>query len=236
MEPTNESSAKKGYEDSANSEDQQKITRRRLLVKATSLMGIAAAQGLLPTESIYAKSGHGDPTKAPGASPRPYGKRSSFETTLRRHNTTRSLTPLQDLHGIVTPSSLHFERHHNGVPIIDPNRHRLLIHGLVDRPLVFTMNELMSFPAVSRLAFIECSGNSGREWKVPKGKTVQDTHGLTSTSEWTGVSLATILHEVGVKPEASWVLAEGSDAAALTRSVPLDSNAQRRAPLLCPEW
>ena len=223
MEPPNELSTQRGYEDSVISEDQQKVSRRSLLAQITSLMGIAAAQALLPAESVYAKSGQGDPTKVPGASPRPYGKRSSFETALRRHNTTRSLTPLQDLHGIVTPSSLHFERHHNGVPVIDPNRHRVLIHGLVDRPLIFTMNELMSFPAVSRLAFIECSGNSGREWKVPKGKTVQDTHGLTSTSEWTGVSLATILHEVGVKPEASWVLAEGSDAAALTRSVPLDS-------------
>ena len=168
--------------------------------------------------------------------PVPYGKRSSFETALRTHNPTRSLTPLQDLHGIVTPSSLHFERHHNGVPVIDPNRHRLLIHGLVEHPLIFSINELMRFPAVSRLAFIECSGNSGREWKIPKGKTVQDTHGLTSTSEWTGVPLATILHEVGVKPEALWVLAEGSDAAALTRSVPLDSMLNEGLPLLCPEW
>ena len=223
MEQTNESSAETDGEESALLKDDPHFSRRSLLVKATSLMGIAAAHALVPTESSYSQNLVSDPTKAPGEPPRSYGKRSSFEKAIRKHTTTRSLTPLQDLHGIVTPSSLHFERHHNGVPPIDPTRHRLLIHGLVERPLVFTIHELMQFPAVSRLAFIECSGNSGREWKSPKGKTVQDTHGLTSCSEWTGVALATVLREVGVKPEAEWVLAEGSDAAALTRSVPLAS-------------
>jgi sulfane dehydrogenase subunit SoxC len=125
------------------------------------------------------------------------------------------------LHGIITPSALHFERHHNGVPAIDPDRHRLLIHGLVDRPLTFSMNDLTRFPSVTRTLFIECSGNSGKEWKGPTGKTVQDTHGLMSTSEWTGVPLTTVLTETGIKPDAAWVLAEGSDAAAMTRSLPL---------------
>ena len=122
---------------------------------------------------------------------------------------------------MITPSALHFERHHNGVPEIDPQRHRLLVHGLVKHPMIFSMNELKQFPATSRLAFIECSGNSGREWTKPHGQTVQDTHGLTSTSEWTGVRLTTVLNEAGIRPEATWILAEGSDAAALTRSVPL---------------
>jgi sulfane dehydrogenase subunit SoxC len=125
------------------------------------------------------------------------------------------------LHGIVTPSSLHFERHHNGVPLIDPARHRLLVHGLVERSMIFTLDELKRFPSVSRLAFIECSGNSAGEWREPVGHTVQQTHGLLSTSEWTGVPLATVLREAGAKPEATWMLAEGADAAAMTRSIPL---------------
>jgi sulfane dehydrogenase subunit SoxC len=165
-----------------------------------------------------------DPTRVPGKAPTPYGQRSTFETATRVPRASwGSLTPLQESHGILTPSALHFERHHNGVPTIHPAHHRLLVHGLVDQPWTFTVDDLKRFPAVSRLAFIECSGNSSLEWKGPTGKTAQETHGLTSTSEWTGVALQTLLREVGVKPEASWMLAEGSDAAAMTRSLPLVS-------------
>jgi sulfane dehydrogenase subunit SoxC len=154
--------------------------------------------------------------------PTAYGQRSAFEQTVRiPRSWSASLTPLQDSHGILTPSALHFERHHNGVPVIDPIRHRLIIHGMVEQPWTFTLDDLKRFPAISRLAFIECSGNSAIEWQAPTGQTVQQTHGLTSTSEWTGVALKTVLQEVGVKPEASWMLAEGSDAAAMTRSLPL---------------
>ncbi len=122
---------------------------------------------------------------------------------------------------MVTPASLHFERHHNGVPAIDPSRHRLVVHGLVDRPLIFTMDELKRFPSVSRLAFIDCSGNSALEWRAPTGQTVQHTQGLTSTSKRTGIRLAITLQEVGAQPDATWMLAEGSDAAAMRRSLPL---------------
>ena len=135
----------------------------------------------------------------PGTAPSPYGRRSAFEQAARLVVPSHSLTPLQDLHGIITPSALHFERHHNGVPLIDPARHRLLIHGLVERPMVFTMDELKRFPSVSRLAFIECSGNTASEWHEPGGRTAQQIHGLFSTSEWTGVALSTVLREVGVK-------------------------------------
>jgi sulfane dehydrogenase subunit SoxC len=89
--------------------------------------------------------------------------------------------------------------------------------------MLFTVEELKRFPAVSRVAFIECSGNSAGEWRGARGRTAQQTHGLTSTSEWTGVSLATVLQEVGIKPDATWMLAEGSDAAAMTRSIPLET-------------
>jgi len=198
------------------------LNRRAFLTGAASLVGITAAQALLQPLRAQTHAVPEDPTRVPGSPPSPYGQRATFEQTVRLAGTSSSLTPLQTLHGIVTPSALHFERHHNGVPLIDSSRHRLLIHGLVERPMIFTMDDLTSFPAVSRIAFIECSGNSAGEWRAPLGQTVQQTHGLTSTSEWTGVALATVLREVGVKPTATWMLAEGSDAAAMTRSIPLE--------------
>ncbi len=213
----------------------RRLNRRKFLAGAAGLVGVTAAQTFLPP--VFAQTPPHpmvpeDPTRVPGTPPSPYGQRSAFEHSLRVTRGSISLTPLQTLHGIVTPSALHFERHHNGVPVIDPARHRLLIHGLVERPMVFTGDDLQRFPSVSRLAFIECSGNSGREWKTPEGQTVQQTHGLTSTSEWTGVALATVLREVGVMPKATWMLAEGSDGAVMTRSIPLTSEVLDEA-LLC---
>jgi len=197
------------------------LNRRAFLTGAASLVGITAAQALLQPLRAQTQAVPEDPTRVPGSPPSPYGQRATFEQAARLAGTSSSLTPLQTLHGIVTPSALHFERHHNGVPLIDSARHRLLIHGLVERPMIFTMDDLTRFPTVSRIAFIECSGNSAGEWRAPRGQTVQQTHGLTSTSEWTGVALVTVLCEVGVKPKATWMLAEGSDAAAMTRSIPL---------------
>jgi sulfane dehydrogenase subunit SoxC len=133
-----------------------------------------------------------------------------------------SWAPLQDLDGIITPNGLCFERHHGGVPTIDPDQHRLIIHGLVQRPLILTMDDLVRFPAQSRIHFLECSGNT-QNWRRPDPKsTVQDTHGLIMCCEWSGVPLATLLEEAGVKPEAKWILAEGADAAAMTRSIPVE--------------
>jgi sulfane dehydrogenase subunit SoxC len=133
-----------------------------------------------------------------------------------------SRTPLHDTYGIITPSSLHFERHHSGVPEIDPSIHTLTIHGLVDRPLVFGVDELKRLPSVSRIHFLECSGNSGGEWRGGSTESdVQRIHGLTSCSEWTGVPVATLLHECGVHPDATWVLAEGADASTHDRSIPM---------------
>jgi sulfane dehydrogenase subunit SoxC len=203
---------------------ERNLNRRTFLAGAASLVGLTAAQSLLmpvTARSVPPPKVPVDPTRVPGAPPTPYGRRSDFELVQRLAGGPRSLTPLQGLHGIVTPNALHFERHHNGVPLIDPARHRLLIHGLVERPVVLTMEDLIRFPSVSRLAFIECAGNSGGEWQAPDGQTAQHTHGLTSTSEWTGVPLATVLREAGLRSEATWILAEGSDAAAMTRSIPL---------------
>ena len=130
------------------------------------------------------------------------------------------MTPLQDLHGIITPNGLHFERHHAGVPTIDPTQHRLMVHGLVDRPLIFTMNDIVRFPSESHFYFLECSGN-GFWTGTTAQSTVQHTHGELSCCEWTGVRLSTVLAEAGVKADAAWMLAEGADAVAMSRSVPV---------------
>lgn len=171
-------------------------------------------------------------THTQGAPIGPYGAPSPFEKDVIRRvrkgptpqfpTAAYTGTPLQNLYGIITPSGLHYERHHAGVPAIDPDQHRLLIHGLVERPLIFSMDDIVRFPSVSRTYFLECSGNTQGWTKGPANWTVQDTHGLLSCSEWTGVALSTLLAETGFKPEAKWLLAEGADAAAMTRSIPLD--------------
>jgi sulfane dehydrogenase subunit SoxC len=132
-----------------------------------------------------------------------------------------SRTPLADLHGIITPASLHFERNHSGVPSIDPAHHRLMIHGLVERPLILTTEELQRLPSISRIHFLECAGNSGGEWGPKTAPDVQRSHGLASCSEWTGVPLRVLLEEAGLKPGAQWLVAEGADACRMQRSIPL---------------
>ncbi|HUL80849.1 MAG TPA: sulfite dehydrogenase, partial [Gammaproteobacteria bacterium] len=126
------------------------------------------------------------------------------------------------LEGVVTPSSLHFERHHNGVPDLDPDTHQVLIHGLVERPLLFSIDALSRYPLVSRIQFLECSGNSaGNNAPEPPQQSAGGLHGLVSCSDWTGVPLAILLEEAGLKPEGRWLLAEGADAAGMSRSVPV---------------
>lgn len=194
-------------------------------VAAATLAGPARAAGeVLPVPAWTRSQGR------PVANP--YGQPSSFEGRVIRRvregaqppfpTAASSLTPLADIFGTITPNGLVFERHHAGIPDIDPEQHRLVIHGLVERPLSFSLNDLLRFPAVSRVHFLECAGNSGSEWRPARKLTVQSLHGLLSCCEWTGVSLGTLLQEVGVAPEAKWLLAEGADAAAMTRSVPLD--------------
>lgn len=155
------------------------------------------------------------------------GSRSRFEKAGRLFRATRtpqatsSFTPLGESYGIITPSSLHFERHHAGVPDLDPAAHTLTIHGFVDRPLVFSMGDLRRLPSASRILFIECAGNSSSEWRGAGAPNVQLSHGLTSCSEWSGVRLSTLLRESGVQSNGSWILAEGADAARMARSLPL---------------
>jgi len=160
-----------------------------------------------------------------------YGVPSKFEAHVRRRRTDVlknrqnfsdwSMTPLQHQHGIITPNGLIYERHHNGTPDIDPARHRLVIHGMVKQPLEFTMDDLMRYPSVSRFYFMECSGNGLTDWLKPASTTVQQTHGLLSCAQWTGVPVSWLLDEAGLEPGAKWVAFEGADGAGHTRSMPL---------------
>lgn len=159
-----------------------------------------------------------------------YGTPSAYEREVSRRIGANkdvagngvSWTPLEDLEGVITPTGLHFERHHNGVPQIDPAKHRLLIHGLVRQPLVFTVKELLRYPLETRQLFIECGGNSNAGWhQEPIQRPVGSFHGLVSCNEWTGVPLAILLEQAGIDPRAVWVVAEGADAIAMNISVPL---------------
>ena len=162
----------------------------------------------------------------------PYGVPSKFEANIVRRESpglTRTpyssvaFTPLQNLFGIITPSGLHFERHHAGVPDVVPAEHRLMIHGLCKSPRIFTMDDLLRFPSVSRIHFIECGANTGMEWGNVAVPTVQYTHGMLGCSEWTGVPLSTLLDEVGYDTaRGKFILAEGADSAALTRTIPIE--------------
>jgi sulfane dehydrogenase subunit SoxC len=193
-------------------------TRRRFLTLSGAALTAACRKDSPPARPVPSALGDGR---------RGYGERSPLEKAIRSFRpgstpaTGSSRTPLQDTYGIITPSSLHFERHHAGVPAIDPSRHELLLHGLVERPLVFTMDDLHRFPSVSRVHFVECAGNSGREHEGRPGEDPQKSHGLASCSEWTGVPLATLLAEAGLRPDAKWIVAEGADASRLGRSIPL---------------
>jgi sulfane dehydrogenase subunit SoxC len=198
-----------------------KISRRTLLggVVAAAILPVNKLfANYVPREATVFSETVDDPTKIVGPGPSPVGKRSPFENLVRKPSDISSRTPLQDMYGTITPSDLHYERHHAGVPNIDPTKHELLIHGLVERPLKYTVAELKRFPSVTRICFLECAGNfrTGKEELTP-----QDVLGLTSQSEWTGVMLSTIFREVGVNPKAKWFLAEGADAAVMTRSIPI---------------
>jgi sulfane dehydrogenase subunit SoxC len=159
-----------------------------------------------------------------------YGDRSRFVTSVRIPHGGRPspdafglvfhvAAPLQDSVGVITPSSLHYVATTRGsfLPDIDPREHRLMIHGMVDRPLIFTLEDLKRLPSVTRLHFIECAGNRS----TPRAKTVQESHGLTSCAEWTGVLLSVLLKEAGVKAGASWFVAEGAEEVKGASSMPI---------------
>lgn len=209
---------------------------RRSVLRASLGVGAAAfmAGRAIPARSEEAFP-PGDPewsqSLGPGIGDRVYGHPSHFEADVIRRNvpwltanaeSSISFTPLQYQHGIITPSGVFFERYHAGRPTVDPAQHRLMIHGLVDRPLLLTMADIQRFPSESRIHFIECPANGGMEWRAAQLNSLQYTHGMIGCAEWTGVKLSTVLQEAGIKTKASWVLAEGADGAHMARSIPLD--------------
>ena len=222
----------------SRSESHGPVERRAFLARGVKVAGALAAGGVASTAGAQARAAESIGGQFPswmtteGAPMRAYGQPSKFEEPVKRfvgqlygkvaEGAGASFTPLQSLNGTLTPNGLHFERHHNGVPDIDPARHRLLIHGLVRKPLAFDVAALMRYPMVSRTCFIECAGNSSRN-TLPKAQDVAcgAIHGLVSCSEWTGVPLAVLLNEAGVDAGAGWLLAEGADSASMSRSIPL---------------
>ncbi len=161
-----------------------------------------------------------------------YGMPSPYEHNVIRRitpilasgNTRASIavTPIQDLSGIIVPNGLFFNRNHGGTPTIDPNEHRLMIHGLVEKPIVLTMEQLKRYPSVSRIHFLECPANGGPEWRGPQFNSIQFAKGFMSCAEWTGVYLKDIIKDLGLKPEAQWMLAEGNDSSHMGRTIPVD--------------
>src|SRR3982751_5487154 len=212
-------------------DDLEPVRGHGLFTPRLFLTGGAAGVSLLRAVPLSAQQNVPEWMKAPGAPLRPYGERSAHESAVQRlvgpmPGTTgsgSSRAPLEFLEGMITPNSLHFERNHSGVPDIPLAQHRLLIHGLGRRPLTFDLETLSGYPLLSRIHFIECSGNSTALYAAaPPQAGAGVLHGLAACAEWTGVPLGTLLDEVGVHPNGKWLLAEGADAAAMSRSVPID--------------
>jgi len=205
------------------------LHRRAFLRGGATLAGAMSAYRLVPSASAQKLAD--DPwSLAPGAAVPDYGVRSRFENKVVRTlsnpkaepRTQHARTPHHLLNGTFTPNALHFVISHAGDPDIDPDKHRLVIHGLVKQPLVFTLDTLSRYPMVSRMAFVECGGNSAPMFSnEPIQASVQALHGLVSCSEWTGVPLSSLLEEAGIDAKAKWIVAEGADAPHLSRSVPL---------------
>ena len=206
--------------------------RRHFLKQGSKTAGVIVAASAAALQNATAQVSAPEWMRQPGSLSKGYGQPSKFEEKVQRvwgsgyatvsPGTGASRTPLQSLNGSITPSGLHFERHHNGIPEIDPGKHELIIHGMVRQPLVFSVQDLLRYPMVSRVHFIECAGNSGANTLAAAPlQNVQAIHGLFSNTEWTGIPLSLLLKEAGVDPQASWMLAEGADAAAMSRSFPL---------------
>ena len=214
-----------------------KLASRRAVLRAGLAGGAAALTG--PALAAGAES---NPANLPpnvadwtrmlgeGVAARPYGKRAKYEEHIGRRDvswltaspqSSVSFTPLHEIDGIITPNGLCFERHHSGIAEVNPADYRLMIHGLVDKPLIFTLDDIKRMPRVNRAYFCECAANSGMEWRGAQLNGAQYTHGMVHCVMYTGVPLKVLLNEAGLKPKAKWLLMEGGDAAAMTRSLPL---------------
>jgi len=210
-----------------------KPSRRQFLGGALAAGGAAAGAGAAKaagdpaiTELQPWMQYLGDPVDAA-----PYGMPSEYESDVVRRtvswltaDATSSInfTPLHELDGIITPNGVCFERHHAGAAHIDPAEHRLMINGLVDTPLVFTMEDILRFPRENHVYFLECAANTGMEWRGAQLNGCQFTHGMIHNVMYTGVPLRLILEQAGVQTNGKWIMPEGADASAMTRSVPIE--------------
>ncbi len=213
--------------------------KKRAATRRGFLTGGLAAGGAMAAAA--AARAAGDPailelqdwttTLGDGVDAAPYGAPSEYEAHVVRRDvpwltadpvSSVNFTPLHELDGIITPNGLCFERHHGGVAQVDPARYRLMINGLVDKELVFTLDDIKRFPRVNRIHFLECAANSGMEWRGAQLNGCQFTHGMIHNVMYTGVPLRLILEEAGLRTNAKWLLAEGADAAAMTRSIPME--------------
>src|SRR5690348_15727374 len=221
--------------DTQNPERLEAVAGNGLLDRRAFLRSGAAVAGTMMGYT-FVRSAAAEPlleepwSLIPGSISRPYQQRSRFEEKIGRTlsnpngepRTSHARTPHHLVNGTITPNGLHFTIVHSGTPDINPDRHRLVIHGLVKRPLVFTLDTLSRYPMVSRFSFVECGGNSAPMFsREPIQASVQALHGLASCAEWTGVRLSTLLDETGIDPKAKWIVAEGADSLALSRSVPV---------------
>ena len=207
------------------------LDRRMLLGRGIALAGAVGAGAAGAGTGAAAEPLPVDPwSLEPGGIIPAYGQPSKFENKVVRTLTNpkgeptgqSARTPHHLLNGTITPNGLHYVISRSGPPDIDPAKHRLVIHGLVKRPLVFTLDALARYPMVSRITFVECGGNSAPLFrKDPVQANVQAIHGLVSCSEWTGVKLSTLLDETGIDPKAKWFLAEGADGPSMNRSIPI---------------
>ena len=210
--------------------DSNRSGRRRFLERGAALAGLAVGAGL----PARAQEGESAAREVKAKGPYPYGEPSRFATVARTNDYSKSVfqgmfgprqnAPLQDVTGNITPAAVHFVRSHSTLPDTDPKQYRLLIHGMVDRPLSFSLDELKRLPSESRVHFLECQGNSSpghHGHKKLEFATVQDLHGGTSCSEWTGVPLSVLLKETGLKKGGDWLVSEGADAGRFTYTLQL---------------
>jgi sulfane dehydrogenase subunit SoxC len=212
--------------------DSGRPSRRRFLAAGLGTVAAGAADRALAGDpkNLPPQVPHWTRTLGDGVAVRPYGQPSKHEKHVIRRDvewltasreSSVSFTPLHELDGIITPNGLCFERHHGGIAEIDPQDYRLIVHGLVDQPLMLTLADLKRYPRVNRIYFLECAANSGMEWRGAQLNGCQYTHGMVHCVEYTGVPLKILLEEAGLKTNARWILAEGADSASMTRSLPL---------------
>jgi sulfane dehydrogenase subunit SoxC len=213
--------------------DRREFFKKTAALSATALAGtsLLSADAMADDPAIMNKTSWGQKWGDPVTANR-YGVPSAYEHNVTRRNTkllasgnyraSIAVTPIHESQGIITPNGLFFSRAHGGVAHVNPNEFRLMIHGLVEKPIVLTLAQLKRYPSVTRTHFIECPANGGQEWRGPQFNSLQFAKGFMASAEWTGVYIKTILEDLGLKPEAQWMMAEGSDNSKMGRTIPID--------------